>query len=347
MSVATAVGVGLVVSGLAMASPAQAAAGTISATVFNDLDSDGVRDAGEGPVAGLTFTIVGSALPRPTTLGTATTDAQGRFTFSTAYTGRAGVYAQTETWNAPSVLFDLGAAGVDLTLPAYQTLSSMLDASIRLAGTTYRASKPVRFSLTITNTSKRVVTGIVARCEWDVTNVMAGNAPRLLDGGVTLRPGEKRTFALTGRLTSSAIVNHLGTILCGLSLPANPPAGGNFEAQSSTFRVTGGVSTVRGRYFGDTDRDGIQDRGETGISTDWEAIQLVDPRTKTVLATGFVSDEATGEFVLEVLGSVSRAELRLVEPNLTRTAPVVTVSVRVDRTVNVGAIPVTDQEPNG
>ncbi|MFO0802292.1 MAG: SdrD B-like domain-containing protein [Gemmataceae bacterium] len=86
---------------------------TLSGTVFADTDGDGIRDAGENGISGVTVTLTGTDVDGNPVNRTTTTDASGNYTFSDL---PAGTYTITET--QPTAFGDgpdtVGSAGGDL-----------------------------------------------------------------------------------------------------------------------------------------------------------------------------------------------------------------------------------------
>jgi len=86
---------------------------TLSGNVFADTDGDGIRDAGENGISGVTVTLTGTDVNGNDVNRTATTDANGNYTFTDL---PAGTYTITET--QPTAFNDgadaVGSAGGDL-----------------------------------------------------------------------------------------------------------------------------------------------------------------------------------------------------------------------------------------
>src|SRR5258708_5876801 len=85
---------------IVIAFPAIAAAGSISGLVFNDLNGNGIKDAGELGIANVKILIGGSGIE-------ASTDANGVYQFTNLAAGTYTLYATTAGWT--------------VTLPANQT----------------------------------------------------------------------------------------------------------------------------------------------------------------------------------------------------------------------------------
>jgi hypothetical protein len=72
-------------------------AATLTGFVYNDLDNDGVKDAGEAGIAGVTVTLPGTNDLGAAVNQTATTDANGAYTFSNLRPSSTAGYTETET----------------------------------------------------------------------------------------------------------------------------------------------------------------------------------------------------------------------------------------------------------
>jgi hypothetical protein len=107
----------------------QVATASISGSKFNDANGNGVRDAGEAGVAGITINLAGpNGLTRTTT-----SDASGNFSFSSL---PAGAFILSEVVPAGSTQTTPGGAGtIAVTLAAGQTASGFLFGNRAAAGT--------------------------------------------------------------------------------------------------------------------------------------------------------------------------------------------------------------------
>lgn len=212
--------------------------GSITVVKFNDLNQDGVRDAGEPPMSGWTFHLsMVSGFPLD---ATAVTDANGEAVF-TPLPGAS--YSITEDqqsgWTAST------------DLPVAVTLSAGEDVSIDVGN--YRPAVTKTFSLSISN--------LPAGATAFVSYVVAGQSHELALAG-------------SGPFTASVELPYGTTIeswtfFAKLAGGAEIALGGSSEGETLTGPMTNSLrysSSVSGMKYADADADGLHGQSEVGLA---------------------------------------------------------------------------------
>ena len=267
--------------------------GTISGIKFNDLNGNGVRDAGEPGLPGVTITRTGSINDPAGTPLTVVTDAGGAFTFTVPF----GTYTLSET--VP--------AGFAQTAPAPPgTIVSTIHFGQRTVSGLLFGNRPL--TATIGGLKFNDLNGNGVRDTGEPG--LSGVTIRVTDaaGGVrSINTDATGNFSFTGLAAGTYVVSEV--VPAGFVQTA-PAAPGTFTqtvtaGQTVTNLVFGNraaVGVVSGTKFNDLNGNGVRDSGEPGLAG--VTIRLTDPagvvRTTTTDASGAFSfaDVAPGNYVL-------------------------------------------------
>ena len=248
--------------------------GTLTATVFEDADADGVRDAGEGVASGWSVTLSGSSTVTPVTTGAAGT---------ADFTGlRAGSWAVSVAprsgWRTTTgeVQATVGAARAEVAIGVS-----------RRPGFTVRPVDDTDGN-GVAGSGERTIGGLVVEA---APEGAATTRSRTDDEGTTVDPGSRPSKVrvlrpdngMPWQCTKASVVTAAGSasVACDadgwLSVPADA-----LEVVAVGPFPEGIVTT---RLFDDADRDGTQDPGEAPLA-DWPvALVTADTRTEVMRTT--------------------------------------------------------------
>jgi hypothetical protein len=193
------------------------------------------------------------------------TDAQGRFAFNQVPTGRySASFTPPDGWVGPY----LDNVRVDETddppalIRAVRPLSDTLHAKMTFRENRYdHVGEPAHLTVTLRNTGRKPVEHIFAWCnQIGNSNQINGFGPgwgQLSSdtGGVTIRPGETRTFEVTEPVPSGA--PDFGLVIAGCGFTANFLDGPPFARDSVNF--AGLTGHAHGRLVQDVNGDGNYD----------------------------------------------------------------------------------------
>ena len=267
--------------------------GTISGTKFNDLNGNGVRDAGEPGLAGVTITRTGSINdPAGAPLST-TTDASGNFSFTVPF----GVFTLSET---------VPAGFAQTAPPAPGTISSTIHFAQRTQTGLLFGNRPL--TATITGLKFNDLNGNGIRDAGEPG--LSGVTIRVTDaaGGVrTATTDATGAFSFTGLPAGAYVVSEI--VPTGFIQTA-PAAPGTFTPTLTAgqtladlrFGNRAAVGMVTGTKFNDVNGNGVRDAGEAGLPG--VTIRLTDSaggvRTTTTDASGAFSfsDVGAGNYVV-------------------------------------------------
>src|SRR6266540_4021305 len=245
--------------------------GTVSGTVFSDLNGNGTQDVGEGGLGGVTIQLLDS---NGTVIATATTAGNGSYVFSGVTPGSYTVreidptgYISTSANNVPVSIATGGAANANFGDQQQGTISGTVFSDLN-GDRAQNAGEGGLGGVTIelVNSSGTVV----------ATTTTAGNGSYLFSGvtagNYTVHETDPSGYAST---TANTVP---------VSIVAGGAATANFGDQQQ--------STISGTVFSDLNGDGTLDTGEIGIGG--VTIELVDANgiviaTTTTLADGSYS----------------------------------------------------------
>src|SRR6266545_467947 len=245
--------------------------GTISGTVFSDLNGDGTQDTGEGGLGGVTIQLLDSA---GSVVAITTTAGNGSYLFSGLAAGSYTVretdpagYTSTTANSVPVNVAPGGAANANFGDQQQGTVSGTVFSDLNGDGALNGGESGLGgVTIELLDSSGTVV----------ATTSTAGNGSYLFSG-VTPGNDTVRETDPTGYVSTSAN-----------SVPVNVAPGGAANANFGDQQQ----STISGTVFSDLNGDGTLDTGEIGIGG--VTIELVDANgiviaTTTTLADGSYS----------------------------------------------------------
>lgn len=230
------------------------APGEASGVVYGDKNGNGARDNGE-ELAGVKFTL---RYVHGDVTYTATSDSAGNLTFKVP---AADYYIGGEVvdgWLFPFRTVHIGE-GTKLDLRGAPPLNGALTASMKFAQDSYKVGDTVHLAVTLANSGKTPLVGIVASCN------RVGN-PEILNGsgpgwgdlvwtrGVTIGAGETRTFDVTDTVPAAAFNRGFVIAACDFGYP-EVDIDHHVDA-SAKAKVPGGVAALRG------DVEVVSDQGQ-------------------------------------------------------------------------------------
>jgi SdrD B-like protein len=267
--------------------------GTISGTKFNDQNGNGIRDAGEPGLAGVSITRTGSINDPTGAPLSITTDASGNFSFTVPF----GNYTLTET---------VPAGFAQTAPPAPGTIAATINFAQRTVSGLLFGNRPL--------------TGTIGGLKFNDVNgngVRDAGEPGL--SGVTIRvidaAGSVRTattdatgaFSVTGLPAGAYVVSEIVPTGFVQTAPAAPGTFTQTLTAGQTvanllFGNRAAVGMVTGNKFNDVNGNGVSDPGEPGLAG--VTIRLTDAsgvvRTTTTNASGAFSfsDVSPGNYVV-------------------------------------------------
>ncbi|MFL6168216.1 MAG: SdrD B-like domain-containing protein [Ornithinibacter sp.] len=255
-------------------SVAIAPSGALRATVFEDSDADGVRDAGEGVASGWSVTLTGSSTVPPVTTG-----ATGTADFSGLRAGSWAVsVAPRSGWRTTTgeVQATVGAARAEVAIGVS-----------RRPGFTVRPVDDTDGN-GVAGSGERTIGGLVVEAAPEGAATILS---RTDDEGTTVDPGSRASkvrvlrpdTGMPWQCTKASVVTAAGSASVACD------ADGWFSVPADALEVVAvgpfpdGVVTTR--LFDDADRDGTQDPGEAPLA-DWPvALVTADTRTEVMRTT--------------------------------------------------------------
>lgn len=177
--------------------------GSVSGVVYGDRDGDHVVDPGE-PLAGGTISVSGGY---PLHLDEAPVGAGGAFAFPDLPAGRYFVDVSLPPfWQVAEDSFTVPNGPATWAVRAIPYVEPALTASATFDQDSYPVGATVREHVVLTNDGTVDLVGVHAMCEADKSNMLTSDGWGELspEGGVTLRPGETRTFDFTDVVPPSA-----------------------------------------------------------------------------------------------------------------------------------------------
>lgn len=264
--------------------------GSASGVVYGDRNENGAFDPGEG-LPGAVASLYGAGSGSPLE---ATTDADGRFTFTGLPARRYSIttHSLPDGWIHDDVQQNVDVDGSDPgpapQLRALRPFSEKLHVTGLFDRGTYQVGDTVQVTLTLANVSGADLHGISAGCD------RAGSSDHLLGwdawhdltapGSVDLAAGETRTFTETGTVPADATTYGGFHAACDFGIDPGPIDGR--PTVDLAAHVPAPPGTTGGVIYHDDNGNYTVDPGEPIAGT---AVELVDRVDGSVTATG-VSD---------------------------------------------------------
>jgi large repetitive protein len=275
---------------------------SLAGTVFRDDDNDGVQDAGETGISGVTVTLTGTDAAGNAVTRTATTNASGNYVFDNLL---SGTYTVTET--QPAAFLDgIDTAGSQGGSTATNDVTSAIALPVGTDAVDYDFGeiRPASISGTVTDTNGAFIAGVTLTLTGtdDRGNPVTVTATTDANGNYTfanLRPG---TYTVTetqpagyGNSSQSsadpAAVTTTTNVISNLVLSPGESNVDNDFVES--------FSSLAGTVFRDDDNDGVQDAGEPGISGVTVTLTGTDAAGNSV--TRPATTDANGNYVFDDL----------------------------------------------
>ncbi|MEU4526404.1 hypothetical protein AB0F52_47735 [Amycolatopsis sp. NPDC024027] len=264
--------------------------GPASGVVYGDRNENGTFDAGEG-LPGAVAYLYGTSWGNPIE---ATTDADGRFTFTDLPAQRYGISTRPlpDGWvhDGPQEYVDVDGSdpGPAVQVRALRPFSEKVRATGSFDRGTYQVGDTVQVTFTLTNVSGGDVHGITGGCDrfGSETHLLGwtGWADIMTPGAFDLAAGQTRTFTETGTVPTAAPTYGSFYLACDFG-PAPGPADGQ-PSVDLFARVPAPAGTTAGVLYHDDNGNYTVDAGEPITAT---AVELVDRVDGSVTATA-VSD---------------------------------------------------------
>jgi fimbrial isopeptide formation D2 family protein/uncharacterized repeat protein (TIGR01451 family) len=301
----------------------------ISGNVYVDLDNDGVRDANEPPISGVTVTLTDGVNP-PITV---TTDANGNYTFTNLTAGANYTITETQPNGFANGLENGGNTISVTNLPATGSTNNNFGETLgSIAGTVF--------------------------FDRNVSNALDGADVRLPGVTVTLTGTDANNNPVTRTTTTDANGNYLFDQLLAGTYTVTETQPAQFNDGAETIGTAGGSAAVNdaisaillsagtnatnydfgevganisGRVYLDPNRDGVRQAGET-TSLGGVTITLFDANG-TVVATTVTAGDGTYSFTNLPPGNYTLVQM---QPNthLSTSANVIPVTLTAAGVVN-------------
>jgi LPXTG-motif cell wall-anchored protein len=272
--------------------------GSAAGIVFGDANKNGVHDSGEG-LGGVNVALYAGGLEP----FKAVTDADGTFRFTGLPLRTYSIYYSEVPggWVIPysndSISIDGSDKASNLLARAERPLSDVLHAKVEFTERTYAPGATARMKVTLTNTGSVALSRIHAFCdragegphEHDPWNAPSWGDLHYSGPGVTVEPGQTRTFEAIGTVPDNAGEYGYVYVACDFG-PDEPDIQGHPTAFDRAG-VPGANADFHGRIFHDRNDDQTINDGEDVTGT---KVGLVDLGTGQVLASTVT--DATGRF---------------------------------------------------
>ncbi|HET6709872.1 prealbumin-like fold domain-containing protein [Amycolatopsis sp.] len=279
------------------------APGEASGVVYGDKNGNGARDNGE-ELAGAKFTL---RYVHGDVTYTATSDSAGNLTFKVPaadyYLGGDVV----DGWLFPFRVVHIGE-DTKLDLRGAPPLNGALKASMKFTQDSYKVGDLAHLTVTLSNSGKIPLIGIVAGCNRiGDPHILSGRTPGwgdLAAGGVTIAPGETRTFDVSEAVPQAAFNRGIVVASCGFGY-AEVDIENHADARAQAW-VPGAKAIVEGTL-------GVfDDQGEVKQALDGVKVVLVSDQHCPV--TGERTTDAKGHFKFEDVAPGPRYRLYFLLP---------------------------------
>lgn len=265
---------------------------TLAGSVFVDLDNDGVRDAGEPGISGVTIAIAGTDAAGGVVNRTAGTDASGNYIFIDLLTPNGTGYTVSQPTQPPLYADGLDAAGTSAGVVANDSISAIALA-VNTDATGYTFGE-----------LGTTITGVVFK-DSNANTTREGGEPGLPNVTLTLKNGigtvvattmtaGNGTYSFTALPSGNYTVDETQPLGYGSSTPNSRnitlPPGGSGTADFAEI-----TSSIAGQVWSDGNNNGVRDGVEPGIAgvsvalTGTDAAGAAVNRTTTTNASGAFS----------------------------------------------------------
>jgi len=174
--------------------------------VYGDGNGNGKVDGGE-KLGGIKLTL---RYVNGSTTYTATSDANGKIDFGDVPAAKYNLGGEvTPNWLFPWDTIQIGPDTKDLLIRGVPPLNGALKASMAFTQDTYKVGELAHVTVTLSNSGKIPLTGIVAACNRAGASFALSGGPGWGDlyagaGGVTIIPGQTRTFDVAEKVPDAA-----------------------------------------------------------------------------------------------------------------------------------------------
>ncbi|MEV7091719.1 SdrD B-like domain-containing protein [Amycolatopsis sp. NPDC051045] len=280
------------------------APGEAAGVVYGDKNGNGVRDRGE-ELAGIKLTL---RYVHGDVTYTATSDDEGNLTFKVPaadyYIGGDVVDGWLFPWRTVRI-----GQGTILDLRGAPPLNGALKASMKFAQGSYRVGDTAHLTVTLTNSGKVPLVGVVAACN-RVGNsyILQGTGPGWGDlvwsRGVTIGAGETRTFDVTDTVPQAAF--NRGYVAAACDFGYSEVDVDNHANASDQATVPGGV----GALVGDVEVISDQGQVEHGVA----GVKVVLTAEQACPVVGEQTTDEKGHFEFRKLVPGLKYNLYLLPP---------------------------------
>ncbi len=236
--------------------------GTISGTVFNDLNADGTQESGDAGLSGQTVNLLNAS---GTTIATTTTDANGAYGFT-------GV-----TPGADTVRF-VAKSGDNFTTPSSTAVTVTSGSASTVNAGEYAPS-------TISGTVFNDVNADGTQESGDAG--LSGQTVNLVNstGAIiaTTATGATGAYSFTGVAPGADTVQFITTSSDNFSTPSSDAVTVTSGSASTANAGEYAPSTISGTVFNDLNADGTQEIGDTGLSG--QTVNLLNASGTTIATT--------------------------------------------------------------
>jgi hypothetical protein len=273
--------------------------GEVTGVVYTDKNRNGQMDPGEGAVRAELE--LGGGVPLTGRRGA--TDDNGRFSFTDLPSGYYSItYTLADGWavhvdgEKPRFRVEPGVP-VEVVARAERPFRESLKATVVLDKSTYQAGDLAKITVTLTNTSDREIRGVQALCNRDTGVSRLGGRPgivpmpeswgdlRTSTKGVTLAPGETRTFVVTEKVPAEARKSR--SVAVGCDFAPNPAQNTDGPYGYDWASVPGGFGAVDAQVLHDVNKNSRVDSGEAVART---RITLMTDREYGAVVAEAISD---------------------------------------------------------
>ncbi len=265
---------------------------TLAGAVYADLNNNGVRDAGEPGISGITVRITGTDAASNAVNRTAATDANGNFLFIDLLIPNATGYTVAEPTQPPTFADGIDSAGTSGGTVTNDSVSA-IHLALNSDATGYNFGE---LGSTITGIVFKDVNANTLRDAGDVG--LAGVTLTLKDGigntAATTITASDGTYRFAGLPLGNYSVNETQPVGYGSSTPDSRSvtviAGG---AATADFADT--TSSIAGQVWSDANNNAVHDSGEPGIAG--VTVTLTGTDANSVAVNRTITTDISGNFI--------------------------------------------------